>query len=70
MSASSWSARYGLNVRRSITSWAKRVNVDEAGVATVYRERIFDAEDMETKFIDALQTTQDEIGSENGRSHY
>ena len=42
MSASSWSARYSLNVQRSITNRAKRVNVEEASVATVYRERIIE----------------------------
>ena len=39
MSVSSWSARYSLNVRVSITNRTKRVNVDEAGVATVYTEQ-------------------------------
>ena len=39
-------------------------NEDEAEAwATVHRERIIDAEDMETKLLDALQTARDEIRS-------
>ena len=40
-------------------------NEDEAEgwATTVHRERIIDAEDMETKLLDALQTARDEIRS-------